>query len=259
MQHGVIVKNREIRIAGNPRIVRNNVNVDTLTAEFDSAWEGLDGISVFFVNGDKVIRQAYSKNMVIPWEVLTDAGNLLLTFKGYRGDEVIIVTKRMKAGFVVEPCGRCEDGEEPSESSPTEIQQIYETVSEYYRDWEETKPRIETAIEDAEEATNKANNAADSVDESKRKAVEAADKANEAADKADEAADKANGVADEVQTKLDNGDFIGEKGDKGDKGDRGDDLIAMEVEDGYLVLYYKDNAPEPRFEIEGVNLVYVFD
>lgn len=128
LKHNVTVTNRAIRVVGDPTIVRDNINVDRLTAKFDSEWEGLDGISVFFINGDTVIRQQYSDGMPIPWEVLTEVGTVFLTFKGYHGDNEIIVTKQMKSGFIVEMSGISDGGEEPSEASPTEVQQIYNDI-----------------------------------------------------------------------------------------------------------------------------------
>lgn len=70
------------------------------------------------------------------------------------------------------------------------------------------------AGEEAEKAAAKANAATEAANES-------AQKAEDAAVAATAAAAQAQALTDTVQSKLDNGDFVGAKGEKGDKGETG--------------------------------------
>lgn len=125
MEHRVNVIDRVIAVKSDRDLVRHNVGVDTLTARFKGdMWDGIDHISVFFKNGDTVIRQTYEDGMKIPWEVMQTAGAVLLTFKGYRDGGVVVVTEQMVGGIAVVPCGYCMDGEDPKAESPSEFQQL---------------------------------------------------------------------------------------------------------------------------------------
>ncbi|CUO13763.1 collagen-like protein [Eubacterium sp. am_0171] len=145
------------------------------------------------------------------------------------------------------------------------------------------------------ESTNAATSAAESAAQAKAaKAVAdtAAQNANAKAALADSAAKTASEVAGTVQSKLDNGDFIGPrgpqgiqgiKGDTGPQGEKGDTgaqgpqgpvgpqgnegaavitslnpgCFAMSVNsEGHLLLVHNDNEPAPPFSIQDGRLVY---
>lgn len=132
MQHNITVDNRKIIIDTTDNVVRNNVNVDTIKVTFKGdIWDDVDHTSVFFKNGDVVIRQEYVDGMPIPWEVLERIGVLRLTFKGYTEDEnEIIVTQYMKNGFTVEPCGHCHGGNVSRDPSPSEFKVFNDTIEQ---------------------------------------------------------------------------------------------------------------------------------
>ena len=85
----------------------------------------------------------------------------------------------------------------------------------------EAEADAEAAAAEARKAKADADAASADAVQAAEEAREAAGEAGRAADAADEAAADASAVAQTVQSKLDAGEFKGEKGDKGDQGDPG--------------------------------------
>lgn len=118
------------------------------------------------------------------------------------------------------------------------------------------------AASNANAAAEKANNAAGGADSVIAMASNAANNANTAA------AD-ANAARNEILTRLENGEFKGEKGEKGDTGPTGESgvmaltsgmfSLALDPETGNLYAYYPEGGVPPKFDYDPVtgNLYYV--
>lgn len=145
------------------------------------------------------------------------------------------------------------------------------------------------------EATNSATSAKESADAAKAAKTVAdtsAANANEKADLADSAAKRATDIAGLVERKLNNGEFIGERGPQGIQGPKGDTgatgpqglqgpkgdtgpqgpqgkegaavitslnpgFFAMSVNsDGHLIMTHNDNEPQPPLSVEAGRLIY---
>ena len=124
-------------------------------------------------------------------------------------------------------------GEEDKPGSP--IADTLNRINSALKSAQETKEKLESALEDAESVTGAANDAAGSATEAAEAAVSAAELANVAASLANRAASSADlaaenaqkatedaqDVAKTVQEKLDSGEFVGAQGPKGDPGKDG--------------------------------------
>lgn len=128
INHGVLITDRYIQITDNKILTSNNVDIDTLTAVFDSIWKTCSIIRVTFDNGDESVSQVYEDGMIIPWELLKP-GIMRLTFVGFAGETQIVATRRMDAPFTVAECGNMEAGDAPLPHTPSEAQEIYLAVS----------------------------------------------------------------------------------------------------------------------------------
>lgn len=129
---------------------------------------------------------------------------------------------------------------------------------------------------EVENNTTVANNAASNASAAAERANTAAgsansviEMANRAANSANTAAADANAAKNEILTRLENGEFTGEKGDKGDTGPTGESgvvalssgmfSLSLDPETGNLYAYYPDDGIPPKFEYDPVtgNLYYV--
>lgn len=124
-------------------------------------------------------------------------------------------------------------GEEDKPGSP--IADTLNRINSALKSAQETKEKLESALEDAESVTGAANDAAGSATEAAEAAASAAESANVAASLANRAASSADlaaenaqkatedaqEVAKTVQEKLDSGEFVGAQGPKGDPGKDG--------------------------------------
>lgn len=145
------------------------------------------------------------------------------------------------------------------------------------------------------ESTNAAASSRESAASAKAAKVvadTAASNANEKADLADSAAKRATDIAGLVERKLNNGEFIGERGPQGIQGIKGDTgatgpqgiqgqkgdtgpqgpqgkegaavitslnpgFFAMSVNsDGHLIMTHNDNEPQPPLSVEAGRLIY---
>lgn len=111
-----------------------NVNVDTLIASFDSAWDGCE-ISVIFSAKDNTVRTTYADGMNVPHEVLSNAGYLYVTFVGVREGNVVIETALQAKPFIIDKEGVV-DGADPEPPTPSEYQQLMSEISRIRADIE---------------------------------------------------------------------------------------------------------------------------
>lgn len=75
-------------------ITEESTLTDSITAVFDTEWEGL-AKSVTFSNGETVIMQDYSDGMSIPWEVMQKPGKIWITFTGMDASGKVLHSARM--------------------------------------------------------------------------------------------------------------------------------------------------------------------
>ena len=117
-------------------IVEDNVNTYRVQLTTDEEWEEFAGsIRMIFYN-DQINDESQNPKDVlvtgpevtIPWEVLSESGNLYLTLVGEM-DGKRIITQKMNAPIVVNRSG-VSDGTDPSDPTPSVIELIVATASE---------------------------------------------------------------------------------------------------------------------------------
>lgn len=105
-------------------------SVKTITAKFDldAAWDEFETKTAIFANGSTVIAQFLDAEnfCVVPWEVLTQSGNLTIGIVGRSGEKIMPSVK------VVVPIidGIFTDGTTPSDPSPDVYAQIIALMEE---------------------------------------------------------------------------------------------------------------------------------
>lgn len=129
MNHLISVNKRSIEITEAPAIVRDGVNVDTLSVTLDEEWEAMETKYLVFENGNTLKQIPYFDTVTIPWETLQESGYLNVTVVGYVGNEQRLVTKRMGRPFKIERSGACV-GEPDLEPTPDAVQEILSIANE---------------------------------------------------------------------------------------------------------------------------------
>lgn len=121
-------------VASAPRLsttVVGSVQVEVVQFNFDSTWDGLD-IWACFINDthdDKEyhVKMGESREVIVPWECFTVAGNLYIGAIGYRDGEVVKPTTWALTA-TVEP-GVNPDGEISQEPTPNVFEQLVMVVN----------------------------------------------------------------------------------------------------------------------------------
>lgn len=117
-------------------IVEDNVDTYKVQLTTDEEWEDFAGsIRMIFYN-DKINDEGKNPKDVlvtgpevtIPWEVLSESGNLYLTLVGEVGSKRII-TQKMSAPIAVNRSG-VSDGTDPSDPTPSVVELIVATANE---------------------------------------------------------------------------------------------------------------------------------
>ena len=87
------------------RIPQGTVNAEAVLIRLDSEWDGLT-VRIHWLNVasgvEKVVPLERDQPNTIPWEVLTDLGELRMGFVGMDGDTVIKPTIWLTYGYVTE-------------------------------------------------------------------------------------------------------------------------------------------------------------
>lgn len=120
------VAKRAVTVTNQPSpIVAGNIGFDSITASFDSEWDGLR-IVANFANGCNAVSCEYEDGLAIPWEVTGHHGSLLITFAGYTGAVEVVRTNTMQPIEVL----RCEprDGMPPEEATRDIIAQALDAA-----------------------------------------------------------------------------------------------------------------------------------
>ena len=85
VNHVVKVRRRTVSVC-DARIVANNVDVDTVTLDLDSEWNGLSTVVAFGDGDDQVMVSVGVEPVEIPRSLTTASGYLPVTVIGYGGD-----------------------------------------------------------------------------------------------------------------------------------------------------------------------------
>ena len=109
------VRQRKIHVKNPTTIIQNGVNVDELTLDMDDEWALMETIAAVFTlkyteqeektEGEETTTVTVSKEiskeiphtfgalLTVPWECLSKAGRLMVSFTGYVGSEKVMTTK----------------------------------------------------------------------------------------------------------------------------------------------------------------------
>ena len=199
----VIVKNSQFYSHCQKRIAKGNVNAEKIEIRLDSEWDGLT-VRIHWLNvASKVEKNPLLERdqpNTIPWEVLTDLGELRMGLVGLDGETVIKPTIWLTYGYVsdgVDP----ESGSDPQPPTPSWEQQMVEQATQANQAAQAAQKAAEEAAESlasagpyADEAKKSAEAAKASqkaADTSAKQAANAKDQANIASDTAKDHADAA--------------------------------------------------------------------
>lgn len=137
------------------QIPKGSVNAEQVEIRLDKSWDGLT-VRIHWLNVasdvEKVVLLELDKPNTIPWEVLTDLGELRMGLVGMDGDTVIKPTIWLTYGYVsdgVDP----EAGEDPQPPTPSWEQQMVEqaeAAANAAKEAKETADRLQRAAESGE-------------------------------------------------------------------------------------------------------------
>lgn len=137
------------------RIPQGTVNAEAVLIRLDSEWDNLT-VRIHWLNVasgvEKVVLLERDQPNTIPWEVLTDLGELRMGLVGMDGDTVIKPTIWLSYGYVsdgVDP----ESGSDPHPPTPSWEQQMVEqaeAAANAAKEAKETADRLQRAAESGE-------------------------------------------------------------------------------------------------------------
>lgn len=117
------------------RIPRGTVNAEAALIRLDSEWDDLT-VRIHWINVangvEKVVLLERDLLNTIPWEVLTDLGELRMGLVGMDGEEIVKPTIWLTYGYVVEGVDP-ESGDDPQPPTPSWEQQILQ-IAQSVRD-----------------------------------------------------------------------------------------------------------------------------
>ena len=113
------------------RIPQGTVNAEAVLIRLDSEWDGLT-VRIHWLNVasgvEKVVLLERDQPNTIPWEVLTDLGELRMGLVGLDGETVIKPTIWLTYGYVVDGVDP-EAGDDPQPPTPSWEQQMVEQAT----------------------------------------------------------------------------------------------------------------------------------
>lgn len=187
-------------------IPRKSVNTEAVTIRLDSSWDGLD-VVVFWKNS--VIEEPVTRQLddpaqphTIPWEVLSEIGDLRMGLVGLDGGETVKPTIWLLYGYVVEGVDP-DVGSGSQPPTPNYLQQMVEQATAAANAAKEAKEASEEAAKSAGAAgpfAEEASRAAAAAKEYQGAAATSAQEAGNAKDQANTAANAAKGHADTAGT-----------------------------------------------------------
>lgn len=190
----VIVSNSQFYSHFPRQIPKGSVNAEQVEIRLDKSW---DGLTVFWhwenlgtgVEKRDLLKDPAAPND-IPWEVLTDLGELRMGLVGLDGETVIKPTIWLTYGYVsdgVDP----EAGEDPQPPTPSWEQQMVEQATQANQAAQAAQKAAEEAAESVASVgpyADEAKKSAEAAKASQEAAATSAQKANEAAQTAQNAA-----------------------------------------------------------------------
>ena len=186
----VIVSNSQFYSHYPRKIPKGSVNAEQVEIRLDKSWDGLT-VRIHWLNVasgvEKVVLLDRDQPNTIPWEVLTDLGELRMGLVGLDGETVIKPTIWLTYGYVVEGVDP-DAGSDPQPPTPSWEQQMVEQARVAAKAAEEAKD----AAVNAEKAASQAGPYADEAQKSAEVAKEAQRAASTSAQEAGDAKDQAN-------------------------------------------------------------------
>lgn len=184
-------------------IPKNTVNAEAVLIRLDSEWDNLT-VRIHWLNVasgvEKVVLLERDQPNTIPWEVLTDLGELRMGLVGLDGETVIKPTIWLTYGYVVDGVDP-EAGSDPQPPTPSWEQQMVEQARVAAEAAEKAKDAAVNAekaasqsgpyAEEAKKAAGAAKESQKASDTSAKQAANAKDQANIASDTAKDHADAA--------------------------------------------------------------------
>lgn len=172
-------------------IPRKSVNTEAVTIRLDSSWDGLD-VVVFWKNS--VIEEPVTRQLddpaqphTIPWEVLSEIGDLRMGLVGLDGGETVKPTIWLLYGYVVEGVDP-DVGSGSQPPTPNYLQQMVEQANTAANAAKGHADTAGTAKEAAERAAETAGNAQSGAAQSAQAAANSAQAAERAKQEAQNAA-----------------------------------------------------------------------
>lgn len=183
------------------RIPKGTVNAEHVEIRLDSEWDNLT-VRIHWLNVasgvEKVVLLELDQPNTIPWEVLTDLGELRMGLVGLDGETVIKPTIWLTYGYVTDGVDP-ESGSDPQPPTPSWEQQMVEQATQ-------ANKAAQAAQKAAEEAAKSVASAGPYADEAKKSAEAAKasqDAANTSAKQAANAKDQANIASDTAKDHAD--------------------------------------------------------
>ncbi len=137
------------------RIPKGTVNAEAVLIRLDSEWDGLT-VRIHWLNVasgvEKVVLLERDQPNTIPWEVLTDLGELRMGLDGMDGGTIVKPTVWLTYGYVVDGVDP-EAGDDPQPPTPSWEQQMVEqatAAANAAKEAKETADRLQTAAESGE-------------------------------------------------------------------------------------------------------------
>ncbi len=201
----VIVSNSQFYSHFPRRIPQGTVNAESVLIRLDSEWDNLT-VRIHWLNvASNVERKPLLERdqpNTIPWEVLTDLGELRMGLVGLDGETVIKPTIWLTYGYVsdgVDP----ESGSDPQPPTPSWEQQMVAQATQANQaaqDAKEYAQQVAESIENAGPYAEEAKKAAEAAKASETAAKGAADTATQQATKAQEAVTSIGNAVDQAQS-----------------------------------------------------------
>lgn len=201
----VIVSNSQFYSHYPRQIPKGSVNAEQVEIRLDKSW---DGLTVFWhwknlgtgVEKRDLLKDPAAPN-TIPWEVLTDLGELRMGLVGLDGETVIKPTIWLTYGYVVEGVDP-DAGSDPQPPTPSWEQQMVEQATQANQAAQVAQKAAEEAAESVASAgpyAEEAKKSAEAAKASQDAAATSAQQANEAAQTAQDAVGSIGGSVDRAE------------------------------------------------------------
>lgn len=201
----VIVKSSRFNAHYPVDIPKNTVNAEAVLIRLDSEWDNLT-VRIHWLNVasgvEKVVLLERDQPNTIPWEVLTDLGELRMGLDGMDGGTIVKPTVWLTYGYVVDGVDP-ESGADPQPPTPSWEQQMVEQATQANQaaqDAKEYAQQVAESIENAGPYAEEAKKAAEAAKASETAAKGAADTATQQATKAQEAVTSIGNAVDQAKS-----------------------------------------------------------